>query len=147
LKPNDIAHKKGASVALFFDSKTHQYIEEFGTSNFVAISKDGAYVTPDSSSILQSITNLSLMEIAEKDFGMKVERRAVHKDELEEFAEVGACGTAVVVTPMEKIISESKTYVYGSEIGPVLKKLYDRMTGIQFGELPDEHGWLVEVKA
>jgi branched-chain amino acid aminotransferase len=86
------------------------------------------------------------MEIAEKEFGITVEKRPVHKDELSDFAEVGACGTAVVVTPVEKIISEEKTYVYGSEIGPVLKKLYDRMTGIQFGEYPDEHGWLVEVK-
>ncbi|OGV32230.1 MAG: hypothetical protein A2020_14530 [Lentisphaerae bacterium GWF2_45_14] len=146
LKAKSIAHGKGAEVDLFLDPTSHQYIDEFGTSNFIAITKDGRYVTPESKSILPSITNLSLMKIAE-DLGMKVEKRKIHRDELPEFAEVGACGTAVVITPVGKIMSESGLIDYGvSEIGPCLKKLYERMTGIQRGDCEDKHKWLLEVK-
>ena len=146
IKSKSIAHGKGAEVDLFLDPTHHQYIDEFGTSNFIAVTKDGRYVTPDSKSILPSITNLSLMKIAE-DLGMKVEKRKIHRNELPDFAEVGACGTAVVITPVGKIMSESGTIEYGiSEIGPWLKKLYDRMTGIQRGDCEDKHKWLLEVK-
>ncbi len=144
LKPRALAHSKGASIALFLDAKEHKYIEEFGTSNFIAITKDNKYVTPDSSSILRSITNLSLMKIAE-DCGMTVERRPVHKDELADFAEIGACGTAVIITPVKSIMSEGITCTYSDDIGPVLKKLHERMIGIQYGELPDTYNWLVEL--
>jgi len=145
LKPHKIIKEKGCQIALFLDPATHQYIDEFGTSNFLAITKDGKYVTPKSDSILGSITNKSLMTIAE-DIGISVENRQVHKSELENFAEVGACGTAVVITPVSRIFFGSKIYTYGNEIGPVLKKLYDRMMAIQTGDLPDTHNWLVEVK-
>jgi branched-chain amino acid aminotransferase len=130
---------------LFLDAKNHEFIEEFGSSNFFGITKDGKYVTPDSSSILPSITNKSLMQIAE-NLGIPVECRPVRKSELETFAEVGACGTAVVITPIGEIIHHDKVYKYDQEnIGPVSKKLYDRMTGIQYGRIADKHNWMMEV--
>jgi branched-chain amino acid aminotransferase len=131
-------------IVLFLDPKTHKYIDEFGTSNFLAITKDGKYVTSKSDSILPSVTNDSLLTVAQ-DLGMTVERRPVPVEELAEFTEVAACGTAVVITPVGKIVWGDKVFDYGlTEIGPTLKKLYDEMTGIQYGERPDKHNWLVE---
>ncbi len=145
LYPTSLAKKAGCAVMLFLDSKTHEFIEEFGSSNFFAITQDGKYVTPESASILPSITNKSLIQIAE-DLDIKVECRAVSKTELETFAEVGACGTAVIITPISEIIHHDKVYKYDQEnIGPVSKKLYDRMTGIQYGRIADEHNWMMEL--
>ena len=144
LKPAKIAKEKGFPIPLFMDPKTHQYVDEFGTSNFFGITKDGVYATPDSPSILGSITNKSLQQIAE-DLGMKVERRHIHRDELGNFAEIGACGTAVVITPISEIVTADKVFKYGEECGSTLQKLYHAMTGIQYGELPDTHGWMFEV--
>ena len=139
------AKEQGCPVALFLDPATHTYIDEFGTSNFLAITKDGRYVTSQSDSILPSITNKSLMEIA-SDFGIPVERRKVRVEELADFAEVAACGTAVVITPVSKIYDGDKVYCYDEKnVGPIMKKLYDRMTGIQHGECEDTHGWMVEI--
>ena len=138
------AKEQGCPVALFLDPASHTYIDEFGTSNFLAITKDGRYVTSQSDSILPSITNKSLMQIA-ADFGIPVERRKVRVEELADFAEVAACGTAVVITPVSKIYDGDKVYSYDAQtVGPVMKKLYDRMTGIQHGECEDIHGWMVE---
>lgn len=145
LLPSKIAKKHGCQVALFLDPKNNKYVEEFGTSNFIAITPDGKYVTPKSPSILPSITNKSLMTIA-KDLGMTVEKRPVLETELESFAEVGACGTAVVITPISKIHHAAKIYDFKTEsMGPALKKLYDRMTGIQYGEVPDTHHWMMDI--
>ena len=145
LYPTSLAKKAGCAVMLFLDSKTHELVEEFGTSNFFGITRDGKYITPDSKSILPSITNNSLMQIAE-DLGIQVERRPVHKSELETLAEVGACGTAVVITPVGEIVHHDKVYKYDQEnIGPVSKKLYDTVTGIQYGEIADKHNWMVEL--
>ena len=138
------AKEKHFPIVLFLDPKTHKYIDEFGTSNFLAITKDGKYVTSKSDSILPSVTNDSLLTVA-ADLGMTVERRPVPVEELADFAEVAACGTAVVITPVGKIVWGEKVFDYGlTEIGPTLKKLYDEMTGIQYGERPDKHNWLVE---
>jgi branched-chain amino acid aminotransferase len=144
LKPQEMTKKKHCEIPLFMDALTHQYVEEFGTSNFLAISKDGHYVTPESPSILGSVTNDSLMIIA-RDLGMVVERRKVSRSELPSFAEVGACGTAVVITPVGRIFDGDKVYNYGKEIGPKLRLLYDTLTGIQRGEIADKHGWLVDL--
>ncbi len=144
LMPTKVAKDRGFDVALFLDAAKHEYVEEFGTSNFAGITKDGTYVTPDSSSILCSITNDSLIQTAE-DLGIKVERRKIHKSELPEFVEVGACGTAVVITPVSEIVHKDNVFRYGEEMGPVLRKLYDRLTGIQVGEQPDTHHWLIEI--
>lgn len=146
LYPHIEAKKKGYPVELYLDPKEHKWIEEFSTSNFVAITKVGTYVTTKSSSILPSITNLTLQEIA-ADFGIPVEVRPVAFDEVTNFAEVGACGTAVVITPVYQIEREGQVYKTGPEIGcgPVLEKLYKTVQGIQYGELPDTHGWNVNV--
>ncbi len=145
LLSSKIAKERHCPVALFLDPGSHTYIDEFSTSNFLAISKDGKYVTSLSDSILPSITNDSLLTIA-RDLGMAVERRKIRVEELADFAEVAACGTAVVITPVGRIFDGDKVYDYHlTEIGPVLHKLYQRMTGIQYGEYPDTHNWLVEV--
>ncbi|QSH40884.1 branched-chain amino acid aminotransferase [Lentisphaerota bacterium ZTH] len=144
LYPTRLARQEGCHVTLFMDAKTHEFIDEFGSSNFVAVTAEGSYVTPKSRSVLPSITNKSLMVLAE-DLGLKVERRPIHRSELEEFAEVGAVGTAVVITPVGKIVHKDKVLEYGDTIGPVLKRLYDEMTGIQYGEIPDRHHWMLEV--
>lgn len=146
LYPHIEAKKKGYPVELYLDPKEHKWIEEFSTSNFVAITKDGTYVTTKSSSILPSITNLTLQEIA-ADFGIPVEVRPVAFDEVTNFAEVGACGTAVVITPVYQIEREGQVYKTGPETGcgPILEQLYKTVQGIQYGELPDTHGWNVDV--
>ncbi len=144
LTPSKVAKEHHCPVALFLDPKTHEFVDEFGTSNFLAITKDGTYITPKSDSVLPSVTNRSLMQIAE-DLGIKVEHRPVRRAELPGLAEVAACGTAVVLTPVGRIFDGDQVYTYGTEIGPTLKKLYDTMTGIQLGQIADQHGWLVEV--
>jgi branched-chain amino acid aminotransferase len=138
--------EKGYPVCLYLDSATHRYIDEFGTSNFLAITKKGAYVTPDSASVLPSVTNMSLQVIA-KDFGLAVERRKIRVTELADFAEVGACGTAVVITPVCSILHGKTLYTFGkeNEAGPTLTKLYNEITGIQYGEIDDRHEWMYKV--
>ena len=147
LYPHLEAKHAGYPVELYLDAKEHKWIEEFATSNFLAVTKDGKYVTVKSGSILPSITNLSLQEIA-KDLGIPVEVRPIAFDEVTNFAEVAACGTAVVITPVCQIERAGQVYKTGPETGcgPVLEKLYKTVQGIQYGELPDTHGWNVEVK-
>ena len=144
LLSSKIAHDNGCAVALFMDPAEHKYVDEFGTSNFLAITKDGKYVTPESSSVLPSITNMSLMTVAE-GLGITVERRPILKEEVPGFAEVAACGTAVVLTPVGKLFDGDKVYTYSEEIGPTLKRLYDELTGIQYGERPDVYNWMLEI--
>ena len=140
------AHSRGCAVALFLDPATRTYVDEFGTSNFLAVTQDGQYVTSKSDSILPSITNKSLIQLAE-DLGMNPVRRPVRKDELKDFAEVAACGTAVVLTPVGRIFDGDEVIDYDlTEIGPQMKRLYDEMTGIQSGRIPDRHNWLVTVE-
>ncbi|MCK5844899.1 MAG: branched-chain amino acid aminotransferase, partial [Victivallales bacterium] len=146
LKPAKFAKDRGFSINLFLDSATHKYIDEFGTSNFIAVTKDGIYITPDSHSILPSITNKTLMRLAE-DIGIPVEQRPVPVEELAELAEVGACGTAVVITPISRIVHGNREFLYGGECGsPTLKRLYDAVTGIQYAEIEDRHGWLFDLE-
>ena len=144
LMPAKIAKKAGYPIPLFLDPREHKYIDEFGTSNFLAISKDGKYVTSDSPSILPSVTNMSLMQVA-KDMGITVEKRKIDVEELKDFAEVDACGTAVVITPISSITCQGKVIEYGNECGNVSMKLYKHLTGIQYGEEPDTHSWLLEI--
>jgi branched-chain amino acid aminotransferase len=148
LYPHLEAKKAGYPVELYLDAKEHKWVEEFATSNFLAVTKSGAYVTVDSRSILPSITNLTLQEIA-RDLGIPVEVRPVAFEELPAFAEVAACGTAVVITPVCQVERAGKVYKTGPETGcgPVLEKLYKTVQGIQYGELPDTHGWNVEVES
>ena len=141
------AKHDGYPVELYLDARTHTYVEEFATSNFFAITRDGKYVTPDSPSILPSVTNDTLKQVA-ADLGMPVETRHVAFDELKTFAEIGACGTAVVVTPVNEIVRGDTVIRVGDgsdTCGPVLQKLYNTVQGIQYGDLPDTHGWCVDV--
>ena len=145
LLPAKFAKDRGYPINLFLDAKSHKYIDEFGTSNFIGITQDNTYITPKSPSILPSITNDSLMQIA-KDAGMKTERRAIPVEELAKLKEVGACGTAVVITPISNIAYRDELFSYGDTCGPVLRSLYDTLTGMQYGEIEDKHNWLLEVK-
>jgi branched-chain amino acid aminotransferase len=127
------AKGKGYDEALYLDALEKQYIDESGATNFFGITKDGKYVTPSSHSILPSITNMSLRTIA-KDLGITVEDRPIHVDELSDFVEVGCCGTAAIITPVKSITYRGKDITYdcgADDIGPVSKKIYDKLTGIQ----------------
>ena len=147
LYAHEKAHHMGFPVELYLDSKTHTHVEEFATSNFLGFKKDGTYVTVKSSSVLPSVTNLSLQQLA-KDMGHTVEVRTVPYEELREFAEIGACGTAVVVTPVYEVVRGDDVIRVGSETecGPNLLKLHNAVQDIQFGRAPDVHGWCREIK-
>lgn len=138
------AHSAGFSTVLYLDSREKKYIDECGPANFFAI-KENTYITPESKSILPSITNMSLMTLA-ADMGMKVERRRIPVEELESFEEVGACGTAAVISPINKIVDLEQNKIHqfckNSEPGPVSQKLYDMLRGIQYGDMPDKHNWI-----
>jgi len=136
------AKKKGYSEVLYLDVKEKKYIDESGSSNFIAITKDNKYVTPKSPSILPSITNDSIMRIA-ADEGMTVERRPISRDELGDFAECGCVGTAAVITPVGSITDGEKKFTYGDgkSAGPVISKLYNKLYGIQTGTVQDPYGW------
>lgn len=137
------AHDKGYSSEFYLDAKEKKYIDECGAANFFGI-KDNTYITPESSSILPSITNKSLMQIAE-DLGLKVERRPISIDELETFEEAGACGTAAVISPIQRLddLDNNKSYVFSKDgkPGPVCTMLYNKLRAIQNGEAEDIHGW------
>ena len=127
---------------------THTKIEEVGAANFFGITKDNKFVTPKSDSILPSITKYSLMHVAKEYLGLEVEERDVFIDNLDEFAEAGACGTAAVISPIGGIEYNGKLHVFHSEteVAPITKKLYDTLYGIQFGEIKAPEGWIIEVK-
>ena len=141
MRPSQRAHDEGFASVLFLDSREKKYIDEAGPANFFGI-KNKTYITPKSSSILPSITNMSLEQIA-KDIGLTVDRRRVPVEELETFEEAGACGTAAIISPIGKIFDRSldKTIVYGDEPGPFTTKLYHSLRGIQEGEIEDKHNW------
>ena len=145
LKANSIAHAKGYASEFYLDSKEKKYVDECGAANFFGI-KNNTYVTPKSTSILPSITNKSLMQIAE-DLGMKVERRPVPEEELDTFEEAGACGTAAVISPISHLddMDTSKVYNFGDKPGPWSTKLYETLRGIQYGTVEDKHGWTTVV--
>jgi branched-chain amino acid aminotransferase len=144
LAAGEKAHELGYSAVLYLDAKEKKYVDECGPANFFGI-KDNRYITPKSTSILPSITNKSLMQLAE-DMGMTVERRQIPEDELATFEEAAECGTAAVVTPIERIddIDENKSYVFSKDgkPGPVCEKLYHKLRAIQYGDEPDQYGWV-----
>jgi len=149
LLPHEYAVKNGYSDCIYLDPKDNKYIEEAGAANFFGITKDGRFVTPKSSSILQSITRISLMKIAEDQLGLKVEETKIDIESLDQFTEVGACGTAAVITPIGRIRYKDKEYLFydkGNTAGPITSKLYHTLLSIQRGEIEDKYNWQYIVK-
>lgn len=143
------AHEKGFDENVYLDPGTRTYIEETGGANILFVTKDGKVVTPKSSSILPSITRRSLVQVAADYLGLTVEERPVSLSELESFAECGLCGTAAVISPVGKIVDHGKEICLPSgmeDMGPVTKKLYDTLRGIQMGTVPAPEGWIMEIE-
>lgn len=147
LLPGKEAHDRNFSDCIYLDPATHTKIEEVGSANFFGITKDNRFVTPKSPSILPSITKYSLLYLAEHNLGMEVEEGDVYIDKLDEFSEAGACGTAAVISPIGGIQNGDDFHVFYSEteVGPVTRKLYEELTGIQFGDIEAPEGWIVKV--
>lgn len=142
------AHNQGFSENMYLDAATHTKVEETGGANFLFVTKDGKLVTPKSDSILPSITRRSLMQVARDYLGIEVEEREVFFDEVKDFAECGLCGTAAVISPVGKINDHGKEICFPSgmdEMGPITKKLYDTLTGIQMGHIDAPEGWIKEI--
>ena len=138
-------HALGYSNIMYLDAAEHKYIEECGACNFFGI-KDGKYITPKSPSVLPSITNKSLRQLA-IDMGLQVEDRQIPVEELSTFEECGGCGTAAVISPIGKIfdMQTEKVYNYGAEVGKISMELYTRLQDIQYGRAEDMHGWCTMV--
>ncbi len=139
------AHNQGFDENLYLDPQTRTKVEETGGANFLFITKDGKVVTPKSSSILPSITRRSLIQVARDYLGLEAEEREIYLDEVKDFAECGLCGTAAVISPVGKIVDHGKEICFSSgmtEMGPVTKKLYETLTGIQMGRIEAPKGWL-----
>ena len=148
LRANKMAHDLGYSCEFYLDAKEKKYIDECGAANFFGI-KDNTYITPQSTSILPSITNKSLMQLAQ-DMGMKVERRQIPEEELSTFEEAGACGTAAVISPIQRIdnLKNNKSYVISKDgkPGPICTKLYNKLRAIQYGDEADPYGWVTVIE-
>ena len=143
------AHNQGYDENMYLDSHTRTYVEETGGANFIFITKDGKLVTPKSDTILPSITRRSLCYVAEHYLDMEVEEREIPLTEVKEFAECGLCGTAAVISPVGKVVDHGTDICFPSgmtEMGPVTKKLYDTLTGIQMGRIEAPEGWIHEIK-
>ena len=144
LRASKEAHEGGYSAEFCLDAKEQKYMDECGAANFFGI-KDNTYITPLSTSILPSITNKSLMQLAE-DLGLKVERRPIPEEELSTFEEAGACGTAAVISPISHIDdpenNRSYTFTKDGTPGPISTKLYHKLRAIQYGDEPDTHNWV-----
>ena len=142
------AHKEGYAENLYLDPQTRTKVEETGGANFLFITKDGKVVTPKSSSILPSITRRSLMYVAQHYLGLEVEEREVYLEELNDFAECGLCGTAAVISPVGRIDDHGKSINFPSGMdapGEITKKLYDTLTGIQYGKIEAPEGWIKRI--
>ncbi len=143
------AHNQGYDENMYLDSATRTKVEETGGANFIFVTKDNKLVTPKSDTILPSITRRSLCYVAKEYLGMEVEEREVLLEEVKDFAECGLCGTAAVISPVGKVVDHGTEICFPSgmtEMGPVLKKLYDTLTGIQMGRLEAPEGWIREIK-
>ncbi|VTS24766.1 branched-chain amino acid aminotransferase [Streptococcus porcinus] len=147
LLPGKAAKANGFSDVIYLDPATHTKIEEVGAANFFGITANNEFITPLSPSILPSITKYSLLELAEKRLGMTVIEGDVPIDDLDKFVEAGACGTAAVISPIGGIQYHNHLHVFYSEteVGPVTRRLYDELVGIQFGDIEAPEGWIVKV--
>ncbi|MCT4631774.1 MAG: branched-chain amino acid aminotransferase [Firmicutes bacterium] len=148
MQPHKESAERGYADCIYLDPATHTKIEEVGSANFFGITHEDEFVTPVSPSILPSITKYSLMHIAKEMLGLKVVERDVLVEKMDEFKEAGACGTAAVITPIGGIDYKGELHVFYSEteVGPITKKLYDTLCGIQFGDIEAPEGWIVKVE-
>ncbi len=148
LLPGQEAKERGFADAIYLDPATHTKIEEVGAANFFGITHDDRFVTPKSPSILASITKASLLHLARERLGLETEEGDIFIDELGQFKEAGACGTAAVITPIGGIQYGDTFHVFYSEteVGPVTRRLYDELTGIQFGDVAAPDGWILKVE-
>ncbi len=137
------AKARGFTEVLYLDARQKKWLDESGPANFFAITQDDQYITPQSPSILPSITNKSLITLAD-EMGLRPERRSIAVDEIFTFKEAGCCGTAAVITPVGSITYRDRkaTYCHDDQPGLRCSELYDRLTAIQVGDAPDQHGWL-----
>ena len=147
LLPHELAAERKFADAIYLDPKTHTKIEEVGAANFFGITRDNKFITPLSPSILPSITKYSLLYLAKERLGMETIEGDVYINELDQFAEAGACGTAAVISPIGGIQYGDDFHVFYSEtdVGPITKRLYEELTGIQFGDVEAPKGWIVKV--
>ena len=148
LYPGQLAHSNGYAENMFLDAATRTNVEETGGANFLFVTKDGKLVTPKSSTILPSITRRSLVYVAKEYLGLEVEERVVPFEEVSEFAEIGVCGTAAVISPVGEIDHKNGKIMVPSgmnEFGPVLKKLRETLVGIQMGDVEAPEGWIIKI--
>ena len=145
--PWKLAREQGYADVIYLDPTTHTKIEEVGAANFFAITHDNEFITPKSPSILPSITKYSLLHLAEHRLGLKTTEGDVYIDQLDNYKEAGACGTSAVITPISVINVRGKDHVFHSEteVGSLTQKLYDELTGIQFGDIQAPEGWIFKV--
>lgn len=140
-----VAHENGFDENMYLDSATRTKVEETGGANFIFVTKDNKIVTPKSDTILPSITRRSLLYVAKEYLGLEVEEREVFLEELKDFAECGLCGTAAVLSPVGRVHNNGEDIFFPSgmdDMGPVCKKLYDTLTGIQMGKIEAPEGWI-----
>ncbi|AIO18917.1 Branched-chain-amino-acid transaminase 1 [Candidatus Izimaplasma bacterium HR1] len=147
LYPRKQAKDAGYAGVIYLDPQTHSKIDEVGAANFFAVTHDNVLVTPKSPTILESITRRSILYLAEHYLGMKVEERECFVDNISEFKEAGACGTAAIITPIKSITHQGNVHQFGDgNVGPTIKKLYDLLVGIYYGDVEAPEGWLHELK-
>lgn len=142
------AHEKGFDENIYLDPKTHTYIEETGGANILFVTRDNKVITPKSDSILPSITRRSLVQVARDYLGLEVEERKIALEEVKDFAECGLCGTAAVISPVGKLVTHDGEIVFpggANEMGPITKKLYELLRGIQLGTVPAPENWIVRI--
>lgn len=153
LRWSDKARNEGYGITLHLDSRTRTEIDEFSTSGFIGIKKEGdqyTMVVPDSKAVIKSVTSDSACEIG-RSLGWKVEKRSIKYEELPEFDEVVAAGTAAALVPIKSITMHSRgdKFEYqegGDEPGPCCLKLLTTLKGIQQGKISDTFGWLEYVE-
>lgn len=148
LLPGKYAHDNNFSDVIYLDPATHTKIEEVGSANFFAITNNNEFITPKSPSILPSITKYSLLELAQSRLGMEAIEGDVYINELDKFVEAGACGTAAVISPIGGVQNKDEFHVFYSEteVGPVTRRLYEELIGIQFGDVEAPEGWIFSVE-
>ena len=142
------AHEQGFDENMYLDSKTRTKVEETGGANFLFVTRDGTVVTPKSPTILPSITRRSLMTVARDYLGLRCEEREVPFAELGDMAECGLCGTAAVISPVGSVADGDREYAFDTSdgnMGPVTRKLYETLTGIQMGRIEAPKGWICRV--